>query len=293
MYFLRAALSGMKRRVMASLLTIVGGAALLTAAAAIGLWSFWLGWDQKNVEASRTAAVFVDTTDTNVIEEAKRKIAVISGVEKVRVVSAEEFSHFLQEHFPDLFDTLQGLDTDVFPRTLEVTLPGVAALDLHRQAVEQIAKVPSVARVDDALANLKQAFSSLHWLSLGGVALGAGLWFVLLILCLGHYQNILYTDSQEILLIRSLGATKMGILLPWLLEALMQTLIGSTFAVLALGLGRNLLVDVYNQFFGTLGFEPFQLDMLLMVKVAAGIFLAGLLAHSIGGVCALFRGKIA
>ena len=292
MYFLRAALSGMRRRFTTSLLTIFGSAALLTAVAAIGLWSFWLGWEQKNLQASRTAAVFVDSIDNTIIENVLRAVEQVPGVSKARIISTEEFSYFLQTHFPDLFAAIQDLDIDVIPRTLEVILPGVAALDLHKQAIQEITQIPNVVRVDDTMATLGKALSSLHWLSLGGAILGFGLWLVLLILCLGHYQNILYTDAQEIQLIRSFGATKFGIFMPWLLEAILQAFTGALFALIFLSLGKGMLIDVYNQFFGTLGYEPFQMDFLLLAKVAAGVFIAGLLAHGLGGVYALLRGNI-
>ncbi len=181
MYFLRAALSGMRRRIVASLLTMFGSAALLTAAAAIAMWSYWLGWDQKNVQASRSAAIFVDTTDNTVLEDVLKKVQQVSGVENARIISTAEFSAFLKDHFPDLAETLQSLDTDVIPRTLEITLPGAAALAKHQQAMEDVTKIPNVARVDDGMAHMAKAFAGLHWLSYGGAFLGFGLWLVLLI----------------------------------------------------------------------------------------------------------------
>ena len=74
MYFLKSAISGMRRRLVASLLTVFGGAALLTASAAIGLWSLWLTGQQDHLRAARSASVFIDSTETLVVEDVLIKV---------------------------------------------------------------------------------------------------------------------------------------------------------------------------------------------------------------------------
>lgn len=91
MYFLSSALSGMRRRLTASLLTIIGGSALLTAAAAIGLWSFWLTGQQEHIKAARSASVFVDSAEGPVVEDVLTKVMQVKGVESARIVSSQEF----------------------------------------------------------------------------------------------------------------------------------------------------------------------------------------------------------
>lgn len=292
MYFLSAAFSGMRRRFLASLLSVFGGTALLTACAALGLWAYWLQGQNDHLKAVRSASVFIDSTDNAVVEEVLTKAMQTKGVETARIVGAEEFQAFLKQHFPELQGALTGLGDDVIPRMLEVVFPADLNPFARRETVSALGAIPSVARVDDGAARLGKALSSLRWLAVGGAALCAGLWAVLFIVCLGHYQSILYTDAQEIQLIRSFGATKFAILLPWLIEAVAQSLLTGLLCSVALFLGKAYLADVYNQFFGTIGYEPFALDWGGTMIATLVMMAMALAAHVLAGLSALLKGRI-
>jgi cell division protein FtsX len=290
MYFLRAALASMKRRIVTSALLVVGGSALLTAAMSIGLWSGWLIEQRDNMRALRSASVFVASSEQAAVEETLTKVMQVKGIESARIVTVEEFQAFLSEHFPDLQEALIPLGTDVIPRMLEVVFP--TSLDsFHRQEViESLVAIPGVARVDDGASRLKEALGSLEWLGTGGMMLAVGLWFVLFVVCLGHYQGILFTDRQEILLLRSFGASHLSILLPWVIEAVLQSLITSGLCTFLLVLAKGSLVAVYNQFFGVLGYEPFGMNGAQIVLVAGALAVMALTAHVSAGAVAWIRG---
>lgn len=293
MYFLKAALSGMRRRLVASVLAVLGGSALLTASAAIGLWSLWLMGQQDHIKAARSASVFIDSADPAVVEETLTKVMQVKGVETARIVTTEEFQAFLKQHFPDLHDALASLGDDVIPRMLEVVFPADGNPFARQETVDSIAKVGNVSRVDDGSLRLAKALNSLRWLGYGGTVLALGLWVVLFIVCLGHYQNILYTDAQEIQLIRSFGATKGAILLPWMIEAAMQSVTTGVLCILVLFAGRATMSDLYNQFFGTIGYDAFRIDLPLFSLAALAVIGMALAAHVLAGLTALVRGRIA
>ena len=292
MYFLKSALSGMSRRLVASILVVFGGSALLVAIVSIGLWSYWLGFEKQNLQSARSATVFVAGTENSAVEEVLTKVQQLSGVDSARMVAVEEFQGFLKEHFPDLSASVESLGTDVLPRTLEVNFPLGSDPFSHKKTVDELRAIPGVMRVDDGVVRMQKALSSLEWLSMGGALLAVGLWGVLLLVCLGHYQSILYTDAQEIQLIRSFGATKFEIFLPWLLEAVVQSLCTGVLCVICLFIGKNYLVDLYNQFFGVLGYQPFSLDWQRTFWIAAVVIGAAFTAHTLAGLAALVRGNI-
>lgn len=293
MYFLNAALSGMRRRLLASILTIFGGAALLTSATAIGLWSIWLMGQQEHLKAARSAAVFIDSTETPIVEEVLTKVMQVKGVESARIVSSDEFQAFLKQHFPDLHEALASLGDEVIPRMLEVVFPPDTNSFVRKETVETISSISNVARVDDGAARLSKALNSLRWLGVGGTVLAIGLWVVLVIVCLGHYQNILYNDSQEIQLIRSFGATRWAIFLPWFIEAVLQSLLTGIFCIVVMFAGRSYLAELYNQFFGTLGYEAFQIDLSSFALAAFAMVGMAFVSHVFAGFTVLMRGRIA
>jgi cell division protein FtsX len=277
---------------VSSVLAVCGGSALLTAAAAIGLWSLWLTGQQDHIKAARSASVFIDSAEPSVVEEALTRVMQTKGVETARIVSKEEFQAFLKQHFPDLNEAIANLGEDVIPRMLEVVFPSDGDPFARKETTDAIAKVPNVARVDDGSLKLGKALTSLRWLGYGGTSLAIGLWIVLFIVCLGHYQNILYTDAQEIQLVRSFGASKAEILLPWVIEGLLHSLAIGTCCVTVLFIGRAYLAELYNQFFGTIGYEAFRIDWSSFALVALAIMGMALLAHVLAGMAALLRGRI-
>jgi cell division protein FtsX len=293
MYFLNSALSGMRRRLVPSILAMLGGSALLTAAAAIGLWSLWLMGQQNHFKAARSASVFIDTAEPSAVEEALTRVMQVKGVETARIVSTEEFQAFLRQHFPDLHEALASLGDEVIPRMLEVVFPAESDGFARKETVDAITGLANVARVDDGSMRLGRALTSLRWLGYGGAALAGGLWVVLFIVCLGHYQNILYTDAQEIQLIRSFGATKAAILLPWLIEAVVQSFVTGLLCIVVLFVGKAYIAELYNQFFGTIGYDAFRIDLASFTLAATAIVGMALLAHMLAGFAALLRGRIA
>ncbi len=293
MYFLSAALGGMKRRWSSTFFTVAGGAALATAMVAIALWSYWLGFEKRNLRANRTAAVFIDTADQSKVEDALTRVLAVPGVETARIVGVEEFGLYLKTHFPDLAEAVSGLGSDIIPRSLEVSLRNFDNELDRNQTIETLQGIQDVSRVDDGGTRLQKALASLRWLAYGGSALAIGLWFVFLVVCLGHYQNVLYSDAQEIFLIRSFGATKLAILAPWFFEGLVQSaMVSATSAVLLFGL-RHRATDFYNQFFGTIGYEPLSINLPTLLTMIGGVFIVSLAAHILGGTFALARGEIA
>ena len=292
MYFLNSALSGMRRRLVVTILTILGGTALLTASASIGMWSYWLYGQKQHLKASRSATVMIDSPENAVIEEALTKVMQVQGVESARIISVTEFRAFLKQHFPDLHDALLILGDEVIPRMMEVVFPVDLNSFSRKETVDTISALPNIARVDDGSSRLGKALNSLMWFSYGGAALAVGLWFVLFVVYLGHYQNILYTDQQEIQLIRSFGATKWAITLPWLMEGVIQSFCTGALSMLIFFTGRSYLADLYNQFFGTIGYEPFHLEFSSITLMALGMVGLAIVAHVFGGVVALLRGGI-
>ena len=53
------------------------------------------------------------------------------------------------------------------------------------------------------------------------------------------------------------------------------------------------MADLYNQFFGTIGYDAFRVDPALFVSAALSVICMALLAHTLAGLTVLLRGRIA
>lgn len=293
MYFLKTCLDGMHRRWLASALVVFGGVALVCSGAAIGLWAFWLSQENVNFTAQRNASVLIDTTDDSVVLSIAQQITKVSGVAAARAIAPEEFSAYLKDHFPVVGDLLTGLGNDVIPRFVEVNIPLSHNSSERAEVLADIQSLPQVLRVEDSAPRVEKALSSLHWLGISGFGLAIGLWGVLCIVCLGHYQGAFQGQISEMQLLRSFGATKFSLFLPWLLEGLLQATLTAILSLGVLAYVHQGLFSAYNDFFGTVGFEPLRFSLSYLPFVFFGALLLALGAHVLGGSVAFLRSKIA
>lgn len=292
MYFLTSAIEGMKRRWLATVLVAFGGVALLSASSAIGVWSYWLSQSNANLETQRTASAFLATTEDAAANQILSQVQKLPNIDSARLLGTEEFLGYLKSHFPTLAEMVAGLGNDVIPRLIEIKLSAELDASTRAEALAEVQSVPQILRVDDGAARVEQALNSLHWLSMSGSSLAIGLWIVLLIVCLGHYQSAIQAQSTEMNLLRSFGATKISLFIPWALEALFQAVLTGFLAVVVLLVLRLKLLTAYNDFFGTIGYEPLRWSFYYLPY--AFIFTSGLafIAHILGGSLAFVRSKV-
>lgn len=292
MYFLKQALAGMQRRLFTSFLMLLATVAILLSGATIVLWAHWLGGEQGNARAARQASVFVDSVDGTVVAGVLTKIRALPGVEEAKQIAVEEFLGYLRKKFPDIAEAMAGMAADAFPSMIEVTLPRETSSAERGATLETILTVPGVARVDNGAKQIAAAQESLSWLGRGGMGLGIGLWFVLVVVALGHYQSVLHKEALEIQLLKGFGADPLWICLPWVIEAAIYAAAGALTALAAIWWGQRYVADLFNQFFEMLGYESFALDAHLFVVSGVGMFVAAFLAQAIGGAIAALRGKL-
>lgn len=293
MYFLALALSGLKRRWVTSSLCFLATFILLISCASIGLWSYWLIWDESKPVASRSATVFVNAKSEGHVDRILEDILFLPGVYTARYIEKSEFKDYLRDSFPDFAEKIESLGDRVIPDMIELTFDK-ASLRLTRQtSLQKIGAIPGVHRVEDGEQLITSAMRPIQWLSRAGFVLALGLWGVLVLVALGHYQGILQRDWEEVQLLRSFGAGRYWILLPWSVEALLHSLAGALLATAAIGLGRGYLSMLFNKFFNILGYEPFTLNQQVFLVLAGSLIVLSFTAHLAGGMLAIVRGKIA
>ncbi len=294
MYFLKNTIHGMRRRLFASILALFSTTAILLSATSLGFWSYWIqGGDQINLKANRMLAVFVDPTNTNSLSSISEKIRDLKEVSTIQIIGVREFKTYLSKKFPEIFQILDGVGEDIFPRVVEVTFPSLYSRKQQNNAINKIKTFPGVSRVESGNKRIGGAKKPLYWLSVGGVMLAIALWLVLVIMATNHYQNIQSQDAQEIYLIQSFGASPRWILLPWVTESVLYATVGSLGAAGILLYGRNFIILLFNQFFTALGYDPFMLDNTLLLWALVAMFLAGLVAHTLGAAIAFMRNSFA
>jgi cell division transport system permease protein len=132
---------------------------------------------------------------------------------------------------------LEGLESDILPASLEITLkPEYRGTQSLRELAARLKRVPGVAEVEypaqwmDRLELLLLAVQWSKWV-LGGFLFGATL------LIVGNTVKLaILARREEIEIMQLVGATGGLIKAPFILEGMIQGIVGASFSLLLLGL---------------------------------------------------------
>lgn len=159
----------------------------------------------------------------------------LPGVEKVRQVAPDEAYGRLRRSLGDRADLLDGVDEDLLPRSIEVSFKNGVSDILRVHPVYARLRgtegVEDVELMSDWVRRLLQAQRLLRGLGWAfGILAGiSGLYVVLATIRLGVYAR-----RDEIEVLKLVGATHLHIAAPYLLEGVLQGVLGAGLAALAL-----------------------------------------------------------
>lgn len=242
-YFLREALVNLARGWKVSLVAVltiavslfVGGAFLLVSGNLLASVERWRG-------EMRLVLYLQPETPETVVRQLAAEARGGPGVAAVEVVSAEAARRRFQEAFPSLSDLVEGLGDEPLPPSLEISLADPARRPPELRAwLDAWRRRPEVSLVDDDREWLGQIETVVAVLRTVGLALGVGL-LIAAVFTIGSVIRLTaYLHSDEISILRLVGATEFYIRGPFYAEGLLQGLLGGLLATGALWGGTALL----------------------------------------------------
>lgn len=169
------------------------------------------------------------------IEGLKAKVLRLRGVANIRYITSQEGHQRLAQQFQDEKDILVGLGEDFLPPTLEIEVTGTMYnMGRIRPLVSELTSLPGITDVyygKEWVERLRQAadFTRLMTFVIGGLLLLTTIFVVSNIIKL-----TIYLRRNELETMRLVGATDFFIRGPFVLEGMLQGLVGSGLAMLAL-----------------------------------------------------------
>lgn len=242
------------------------------------------------VYAQNIAVVFAtETADDAQVTELGNQIQALSNVTQVEFVSKEDTLLRYQNIVPEAtFESLQG-ENNPFLDAYQVTFADMALFD---QTIEQIRTLPNVddirydAQIAQVLENIRNAV-----MSIGG-------WVILMLLLVSLFiisntiKLTVYSRRLEIGIMKSVGATKAFIRLPFMVE-------GMVLGLLAGGLSYGIMYFVYTRlqislhigFMNLLDLSAKGLSALMPVwaEMLIGFLLIGMLTGMLGSGISIGR----
>lgn len=227
----------------------------------------------KNVEESVQIHVkIVEGTTTETIDAMKSEIALIPGVKLVTFSDKNaELDRFIAAFGEDgkIFEMYRGEDNPLRDAYL-VDVVKNAPLDI---IAAKIKLLDAIEGVNYGGENTLRLVSLMESIQNGGLILVSILWLLAIFLISNTIKITIYSRSEEIHIMRTLGATNHFIRFPFLIEGILIGLMGSILPILLTIFGYQYL---YNALGGVLVSNLFILRPIYpMVFQVSGI-LAGL-----------------
>ena len=166
-----------------------------------------------------------------------------SEVLKVRYVSSETANEWMQERMPAMEDILKELGSDTLPSSLEISLTTSAA---RPTAIDDFARTLSVtdfSDVDYGQEWIEKFQGFMAMLKLLGAIMGSLILVAATFLVMNTVHLVVYNRKEELEIQKLVGATEGYITAPFLVEGLVQGLIGSLLALAGLAAVHRLLVE--------------------------------------------------
>jgi cell division transport system permease protein len=249
---------------------LVGGAFLLVSRNLLASIERWRG-------ETRVVIYLQPQTPPETLRRFAAEAAAAPWSAAVEAVTAEAARGRFQASFPSLSDLVGGLGDEPLPASLEIALrdPGRRPPALASW-LEQWRRRPEVSMVDDDREWLRQIETVAALLRGIGLALAGGLLAAAIFTIASVIRLTAYLHSDEISVLRLVGATEFYIRGPFYTEGLLQGLAGGGFASGGLWAAYSLLhVRSAGSLLGSLlaaqFLSPGQVALLILLGGAAGL----------------------
>lgn len=294
-YFARESVQNFRRNWVMSLgavITIYLSLLLVGVSLALG---FIVTQVVQSVEEKVTIQIFVkDGAPTEQVQELQTWLASDPLVEGVNYTSKEEALEKFKEQMASSPEIVDQLETNPLPASLDVTLKD------PRDVESMVAKIKASQlflqvcdRPDSPEESLKygqqivkKLFDFTRVVRMVMIIFVVMLAIVSLIFINNTIRLAIYARRKEIGIMRLVGASNWFIRTPFLLEGVIQSLIGAFLAIASILLARWLVLPTIND---TLQFLPTDLSGSAMTQIALVLTAAGVLIGLLGSGLALRR----
>jgi cell division transport system permease protein len=218
----------------------------------------------------------------------REKISTVPGTARVSYVSRTEAMKRFKERLRGQETLLEGVRAEVLPSSLEISLK---RSNRDTQAVSEyvtaLKRIPGISEVQYGEEWVRRFNAFLNFMRLLGGLLGGFLVVAVIFIVSNTIKLTIYARRDELEVMSLVGATRLFIKIPFLLEGVLQGCAGSVLAVVLLyGLYEGFLHNAgsfltFNPASSGLGFLP--------IEYSAGLLIAGILLGFLGSLTSLKR----
>ncbi|QCQ22179.1 cell division protein FtsX [Desulfoglaeba alkanexedens] len=287
LFHLRRAVENLKVNLFATSLSVLTLALCLLLLGTFSV-AFWAvrQWVPQWMAEAKAVAYLRDGVSDDRLHALARELERWPEVDSVVPVPREEAWRRLQERLDRWRDVFDGFESNPLPDSLEISFrPGAVTAEEMDGLVEKIEAIAEVEDVYSGSVWQRKIEGALHLIQVVGIALVALLFFATTLIVSNTVKLTVLARRNEIEVYSIVGATEGFIRLPFVLEGLLQGVMGGvlaagplTFALLA---ARRILPEPLAE---TLALGPQEI-----LECLFGLLLVGVLLSCLGSWLALRR----
>ncbi len=218
----------------------------------------------------------------------KSRIQALPGTDRIVYITKEEAVKRFRARLKGQESLLEGITPDVLPASLEI---GLKRDSRSNEAVEayvaQLKKIPVIKEVQYGEEWVKRFSTFMNFMRLVGLLLGGFLLLAVVFIVSNTIKLTIYARKEELELLSLVGATRLFIKAPFLIEGVLQGVAGAVLALAALVVSYFAFLHNAGNF---LSFSPADAGLsFLPVEYVAGIFFGGILLGFLGSLTSLKR----
>jgi cell division transport system permease protein len=196
----------------------------------------------------------------------------------VKFVSQQEQYELFKQYFNDQPEYLQNVKSEDLPASYRVK-PVVEDVEVIRSLGEQFERSPGVKQVEFAADTVDTVLRVSRWLQVAMFVVAGVLLFAAILLIFNTIRMGIFARRREIEVMKLVGATNWFIRVPFMLEGLVQGVVGAAASFAMVVVLRNLTEDPISHInlfsgFRIIGSQVSSTGLLLMM-IGAGIGAAG------------------
>jgi len=215
---------------------------LLTVSLSVLIFSFFslvymnmLGVGDKLGDDLRLIVYLEEEPGPEMQEQLRRKILAFDEVEDIRFISRAEAYQRFSEQLGDDRDVLDDMPPDFLPASIEVTpLKNLRSLSQVKLFSDYLARLPGTLKVQYGQDWIERFYYFTRLLSIV-VLLSGGLLIMTTVFMVSYTIRLTILGRQaELELLRLVGATNNYIRTPFLIEGILQGILGSSVGIISL-----------------------------------------------------------
>lgn len=218
------------------------GAALLLSAQVDRMKGYWYDKIEVSIFLCGDTSVAFTCTGSVTVEQRKNIETILGGLDPVKNVfyesSVDAYDKFKVQFAGSAI--LANISPDALPASFRVKLDNPENFEIVAGALQSVQGVESI---QDQRKLLDRFFQILKGLQTFALAIALAMLFVTVLLVMNTVRVAAFARRRETSIMRSVGASNMSIRLPFILEAAVAAILGSTLATAGILASKHWLID--------------------------------------------------